>query len=792
MSGDSSLPTVTIDTITETGLGYHESDDGTQLALGAVPQSWNGMSVCIDSWAPAQGSIAEPRLESQEPTKSMCHRSLDGALAGSGLNLASGVAIFGHAAERTDGGDGVIRTGGYRIEIPGAPQNHPSFARIDSTEERRFGPNHATATSIPGPGLFEASAKTRRGLKIATEAGDWRPPIESTGRSAVLDAVGAIGSGAARQLLIPGYDTEIGIRVAIEQLWRHPPGTDIVLHTPGTQSHYGLKSEIRTAYGSYGLSVEQGRAEAAIPLPSVWCHAYIGKSGDIVDDTDGALDSRLIITRDIGELESVPDDAIIIADWTSRCPDGDRETIQHCRVNRDMPILAISTPFTCLEIPNRPNRYGGMEPLDGFTCVSAPSALRSAIGAGSDVGRSCSGISSDIYDSPRRGRGFEQPVVSDARGYARDRSVTISPVDSGAIGELLDTALEQYERLSENDFDRAANKVYSIGMRIERLPVSITDHDTWVREQIENGTPARYVPDVGKAIIEDLDDYIRSVAEPGAVMPGGTATRVLEQAINQLEDTTPMCERIVSESLAALEAGRRICFAVRTKSHRQMLATALESEPKISEDAIGSRILVAHPDSIRDIPPCAELFVIGPQRPQHAVMYSHPRADSVTVLTYDGGWAVTIERHLTNHLESATDWMADSETTCIEIPSVEQAGEVSWPESAEASLRYQSLRGDFEGDEGDLSEESGHEESERPPISLDEQAQDRLLDIVRCAPTKNGELEDLWGIATGSEVYQYLSSELNEYYTRNEQKLIVPTEEGEQLAAEIRARRAEE
>ena len=176
----------------------------------------------------------------------------------------------------------------------------------------------------------------------------------------------------------------------------------------------------------------------------------------------------------------------------------------------------------------------------------------------------------------------------------------------------------------------------------------------------------------------------------------------------------------------------------------------------------------------------------------------------MTVLTYDGGWAVTIERHLTNHLESITGWTADSEKTGIEIPSVEQAGEVSWPDSAETRLRYQSLRSDSEGDNGDSSEESGTEsggstgdntgieEPEQSPISLNQQAQDRLLDIVRCAPTKNGELEDIWGLTSGFEVHQYLSSELEEYYTRNKQKLIVPTEEGEQLAAEIRAHRAEE
>nr|WP_281172126.1 DUF5797 family protein [Haloplanus natans] len=61
----------------------------------------------------------------------------------------------------------------------------------------------------------------------------------------------------------------------------------------------------------------------------------------------------------------------------------------------------------------------------------------------------------------------------------------------------------------------------------------------------------------------------------------------------------------------------------------------------------------------------------------------------------------------------------------------------------------------------------------------------RLTQLAELAPTKNSELADAWGCDSGSEVYQYLSSHLEEYYTRNEDKLIVPTEKGERMVEEV-------
>jgi hypothetical protein len=58
---------------------------------------------------------------------------------------------------------------------------------------------------------------------------------------------------------------------------------------------------------------------------------------------------------------------------------------------------------------------------------------------------------------------------------------------------------------------------------------------------------------------------------------------------------------------------------------------------------------------------------------------------------------------------------------------------------------------------------------------------DRLADIVSLQPTKNSELLDRWDMESGSEVHQYLESELKQYYYRDENSLIRATPEAAEL-----------
>ncbi|GAB3672315.1 DUF5797 family protein [Halopiger thermotolerans] len=66
-------------------------------------------------------------------------------------------------------------------------------------------------------------------------------------------------------------------------------------------------------------------------------------------------------------------------------------------------------------------------------------------------------------------------------------------------------------------------------------------------------------------------------------------------------------------------------------------------------------------------------------------------------------------------------------------------------------------------------------------MTLSEEARDRLADVVELQPTKNSELQERWGMESGSEVHQYLENELGDYYFRDDNSLIRATAEAADL-----------
>jgi uncharacterized protein (DUF2249 family) len=65
--------------------------------------------------------------------------------------------------------------------------------------------------------------------------------------------------------------------------------------------------------------------------------------------------------------------------------------------------------------------------------------------------------------------------------------------------------------------------------------------------------------------------------------------------------------------------------------------------------------------------------------------------------------------------------------------------------------------------------------------TLDAATKERLADIVELQPTKNADLQERWGMESGSEVHQYLEGELKQYYYRNDDSLICATPEAVEL-----------
>ncbi|WP_049903988.1 DUF5797 family protein [Halococcus agarilyticus] len=69
-------------------------------------------------------------------------------------------------------------------------------------------------------------------------------------------------------------------------------------------------------------------------------------------------------------------------------------------------------------------------------------------------------------------------------------------------------------------------------------------------------------------------------------------------------------------------------------------------------------------------------------------------------------------------------------------------------------------------------------------MGLSDEATARLEDVVALQPTKNAELAERWGMDGGSEVHQYLESELADHYYRDENSLIRATADAATLVGE--------
>ena len=64
---------------------------------------------------------------------------------------------------------------------------------------------------------------------------------------------------------------------------------------------------------------------------------------------------------------------------------------------------------------------------------------------------------------------------------------------------------------------------------------------------------------------------------------------------------------------------------------------------------------------------------------------------------------------------------------------------------------------------------------------LAEREQERIVDLVHLQPTKNAELQERWGLESGSDVHQYLESKLKEYYYRGNNGYIQATDTAEEF-----------
>ena len=108
------------------------------------------------------------------------------------------------------------------------------------------------------------------------------------------------------------------------------------------------------------------------------------------------------------------------------------------------------------------------------------------------------------------------------------------------------------------------------------------------------------------------------------------------------------------------------------------------------------------------------------------------------------------------------------------IPELVDGGESKEPDNPKSENKEASMN-------GNSSSESKTGTTKTEKEALSEIDLERIKGIVEHQPTTNSELGELWGLSDGSEVYQYLSGNISEFYERNDNKKIVATESAERL-----------
>ncbi|KYH24589.1 hypothetical protein HAPAU_35720 [Halalkalicoccus paucihalophilus] len=769
------LPTsrVSIDRIFNNGESVHKRENGEDLHLGLLPPEAAGKELLVEMWDQNEGRVVDPRYrpERDPPHDTISTSKTQARLSMDSPNLGKGDYVVGIVRNGQFKGDPKLVTGGYQIKIPEARSGEIAIAQVNEAERQKFGANHAKATRIDYPSAFVASDKADLGLKRLMSDGRWRKvPLGRLERTVLPEMVRLIRERESVSILNPGFDPDFPLRAVIELLYNAEPRSNVALLTSGTSVHWGQKGEVRDTYRGYGLAVNEGETRTAVPLDQVFAHSYVS-NGELKTSSESLLNRRLVLTKKIDELSAVSDLSVITVDYTSRKTGVNKETITKLRERfPNTPIVSIASLYTKNEGDGVP-RYAPPSFLEEDKVIPNSSDIKEACnGYTPQVGRTTIGTNGEHYASGSEGSPFP-PSITDTLGLLREPRIEVQPVEGDDLSRWFKMVTKHFTDLLDNNVEQAAYKIYSREMFFKRLPVSTYLYNEWIRQQYAEGE--RYLPETTDGILEDLETYggqIEDLRAPASIFG---ALRALRKVEISLRDRNPMFERIRDEVLDAVENGFRLGIFCPRKSWVHMLREAL-SQDSVPEDVIGTSVVLLNSDSIRDMPPCRHLLFPGPQHPHYAGFYLHPRTKKTVILSYNDQRTGTIEKHAKQYINQLNIMTSGAAESPYPMPALNAQGPVGELTSSE------SIKGDL------LKKDESEVPKDNQTVDLTKKDLQRLAQLVEFAPTKNSELAEAWDYNSGSEVYQYLIANLKEFYTRNEDKLIVPTKEGERAVKQLK------
>lgn len=467
------------------------------------------------------------------------------------------------------------------------------------------------------------------------------------------DLASRFESGRNVPVVWPAYAPEVSVLLSLTLALEHVDEDFTVgLFSPGSRTQWGLKGQVRTEYDEYGLQLPGG----FVPLSDFLPRGSVRGDEVVADDGEDGTEPAVVVSKKADELPLLAEQDCVVVQYCSRAKVDHREaTDELLQDSSSCPVATAYSLYTKHETNGYP-RYGPPVGLEETESLPSTRALETAV----------------EEDNPSTSSRPLTPFEREVSSLADETEIEVREVradEHDALLRDLEAAYEASRDLRDDRMPAPANKVFSLHLFFERLPLPTTVYDEGIRERHRQGGPARYIPNTVDRRVRNLERYGGNVDEREAIERVFDAVERLDRVADRLRDTNPIFDEIVEIVDDAEQAGDRVAVYAPSKTIRGVLERAIEDAlPRLSEQTLS----VVTKDSVRSIDDHDRLVFAGPQRPQEAGFYVHPRVDDVVVLTFDVEWASMIREHAEEYVQRLDESLGEPGNDLFATPTVTQ------------------------------------------------------------------------------------------------------------------------
>lgn len=516
-------------------------------------------------------------------------------------------------------------------------------------------------------------------LKIREEGGQWTDlNLGSLREGIVRKVLVLLERGENVPLVYPYYEPKDVVVLTLAVFLQHAEADPQVgLYSPGSQTQWGMKSEIREELARFGLSDVPGEVISASPIPEVITESYVSE-GTLKDKHEGQGLGRLVLTKRVSELEEVPSLDKLVLNIAARARVDLEEDVRDLEASHpEAELVSAYSCYTRNESEGRP-RYGPPTGLEAAQTVPGADLLGAAIerSKSTDHGITGSGeVSEDFYTEQSETSSTRENLEwrlgdDEVRAWSQPARIRVRHVEDESLTELFDQLFEESASLRHTEDAGASNLIFSRQMFFERLPIPPEDYDEWVRERYAEGDV--YVPPLTEERLDDIERKAGVVDNLEAVQPLKTSKRILERVRDRLQQRNPLFEALKERVSRAKADGDRLAIFAESPKNAQLLREVLRDRGILNGegDDHDAKIGILSPNDARGMGVYDEMVIFGSLHPEHAGYYVHPRVGETVVMTYDVTWADMIERHATEFVQLLNETVAGPDYSPFEEPEI--------------------------------------------------------------------------------------------------------------------------